>query len=116
MGDAVTKVTCFEKYLCCQMGQSLTRNVRDMVLLELAFQCIDAVAQHGQSAPLAVPQLGSCASSGRAWHAALAGLALPREGPLGACSLPQVLELAASKADDSTAFDHSGGARLHRGR
>ena len=43
MGDAVTKVTCFEKYLCGQMGQSLTRNVRDMALLELAFQCIDAV-------------------------------------------------------------------------
>ena len=44
MDDAVTKFTCFEKYLCGQTGQSLTNNVRDMALLELAFQCIDAVA------------------------------------------------------------------------
>ena len=35
------------------------------------------VPQHGQSAPLAVPQLGSCASSGRL--TALAGSALSRE-------------------------------------
>ena len=44
MGDAGTKYTCFEKYLCGQTGQSLTKNVRDMALLELAFQCIDTVA------------------------------------------------------------------------
>ena len=28
----------------------------------------EAVVQHGQRGPLAVPQLGSCASSGRAWR------------------------------------------------
>ena len=83
MGDAVTKVTFFEKYLCGQMGQSLTRNVRDMALLELAFQCIDAVAQHGQGAPLAVPQLGSCASSGRAWQLWLAWRSHGRDRPAG---------------------------------
>ena len=32
----------------------------------------DVVQQHGQSAPLAVPQLGFCASSGRAWQLWLA--------------------------------------------
>ena len=31
-----------------------------------------AARQHGQSAPLAVPQLGSCVSSGRAWQPWLA--------------------------------------------
>ena len=108
MGDAVTKVTCFEKYLCGQMGQSLTRNVRDMALLELAFQCIDAVAQHGQSAPLAVPQLGSCAFSERAGRL-LAALDSQKEaGPMGPQPPPRVLELAASKAADVTAFDHAG--------
>ena len=44
LGDGVTTYSCFEKYLCGQAGQSLTKNVRDMALLELAFQGIDAVA------------------------------------------------------------------------
>ena len=39
--------------------------------------------QHGQSAPLAVPQLGSCASSGRAWRL-WAAQHSQEEGPLGA--------------------------------
>ena len=38
------------------------------------------VNEHGQSAPWAVPEVGSRASSGRAW-AALAGSALPGERP-----------------------------------
>ena len=36
--------TWFEKYLCGLSGPSLVRNVRDMALLELAFQCLDAVS------------------------------------------------------------------------
>ena len=69
-----------------------------------------AVCQHGQSAPLAVPQLGACASSGRAWRLWAARLSQEEAGPLGVHPLPRVLELAASKAADSTAFDHSAGS------
>ena len=43
---------------------------------------------------LAVPQLGSCASSGRAWR----------------LWLPRVLELAALRTAHSPAFDHAGAA------
>ena len=64
--------------------------------------------QHGQSAPLAGPQLGSCASAGRAWRLWAARYSQEEVGPLGAQPLPRVLELAASKAADSTAFDHLG--------
>ena len=39
-----------------------------------------AVPQHGQNAPMAVLQLGSCASSGRAWRLRLARHT-PREWP-----------------------------------
>jgi len=67
----------------------------------------ESVSQHGQSAPLAVPQLASCASSGRgrrlwaAWH-------FENEAdPLGAQPLLG-LELAAFEATDFTAFDHLG--------
>ena len=68
----------------------------------------NAVAQHGQSVPLAVPQLGSCASSGRTWRLWAAQHSDAEAVPLGAQPLPRVLELAASKAADSTAFDHVG--------
>eukprot|EP00964_Phaeocystis_antarctica_P063982 scaffold38435_cov27-Phaeocystis_antarctica.AAC.1 len=68
--------------------------------------------QHGQSAPLAAPQLGSCASPGRAWRLWAARHCREEAGPLGAQALPRLLELAASKAADSTALDPSGEANL----
>ena len=58
--------------------------------------------------PLAVPQLGSCASSGRAWRLWAARYSQTEARPLGAQPLPRVLEPAASKAADVTAFDHVG--------
>ena len=42
--DDTPTYTWFEKYLCGLSGPSLVRNVRDMALLELAFQCLDAVS------------------------------------------------------------------------
>ena len=57
-----------------------------------------SVLQHGQSAPLAAPQLGFCASSGRAWRLWAARHSQEEASPLGAQPLPQVLERAASKA------------------
>ena len=58
------------------------------------------VLQHGQSAVLAVPQLGSCASSGRAWQLFWLVRRFKVEGgPLGDRPLPRAgaeLELAAS--------------------
>ena len=49
---------------------------------------------------LAAPQLGSCASSGRAWRLWAARHSQEEAGPLGAQPVPRVLELAASKAAD----------------
>ena len=66
--------------------------------------------QHGQSAPWAAPQLGSCASSGRAWRLRAAPHSQEEADPLGAQPLPRVLERAASIAAHFTAFDHSGAA------
>ena len=67
------------------------------------------VTQHGQSGPLVVPELGSCASSGRAWRLWAARHPQGGEaGPLGAQPLSRPLELAASRVADSTAFDHPG--------
>ena len=57
---------------------------------------------------LAVPQLGSCAFSERAWQLWAALDSQKEAGPLGAQPLPRVLERAASKAADFTAFDHPG--------
>ena len=51
-----------------------------------------------------MPQLGSCASSGRAWRLWAARYSQEEAGPLGAQPLPRVLELAALKAADSAAF------------
>ena len=42
------------------------------------------VTQHGQSGPLAVPELGSCASSGRAWRLCAARHSREEADPLGA--------------------------------
>ena len=66
------------------------------------------VLQRGQSAPKAVPGLSSCASSGHGWWLWPARLSQEEAGPLGAQPPPRVLELAASKIADSTAFDHPG--------
>ena len=57
---------------------------------------------------MAVPQLGSCASSGRAWRLWAARHSQEEAGPLGAQLLPWVLELATCRAANSTAFGHSG--------
>ena len=54
--------------------------------------------------PLAVPELGSCTCL-----SALAGEARPEAGPQPSQPLPRVLELAASKATDSTGVGHPGG-------
>ena len=53
---------------------------------------------------LAVPQLGSCASSGRACRLWAARHSQEEAEPLGAQPLPRVLEVAASKVVDFTAF------------
>ena len=58
--------------------------------------------------PLAVPQLGPCALSGRAWRLWAARHSQEEADPLGAQPPPRVLAPAASKAADSTAFDHAG--------
>ena len=71
------------------------------------------VLRHGQSDPSAVTQLGSCASSGRAWRLWAARHSQGEAGPLSAQPLPRVLELAASKAADLTAFDHLGAPLSH---
>ena len=73
-----------------------------------------SVAQRGQSACLAAPQLGSCASSGRAWWLWAARRSQEEAGPLGAQPLPRVLELAATKAADFTAFDQCRWRRWQR--
>ena len=59
--------------------------------------------------PWAVPQLGSCASSGRASRRWAARHSQEEAGPLGAQPSPRVLKRAASKAADVTAFDLAGG-------
>ena len=64
--------------------------------------------QHGQSAVWAVPQLGSCASSGHAWRLWAARNSWKEAGSLGAQSLPWVHELIACRAADFSAFDHLG--------
>ena len=61
------------------------------------------VGKHGQSGVLAAPQLGSCASSGRAWRLWAARHAQEEAGPLGARPLPSLLEPAASEAAHFTA-------------
>ena len=58
--------------------------------------------------PLAVPSLGSCASSGRAWRLWTARRSQDEAQPPGAQPLPLVLELAASEAAHFTAFHHAG--------
>ena len=62
---------------------------------------------------LAAPQLASCASSGRTWRLWAARHSQEEAGPLGAQPLPLLLEQAASKAADVTAFDHVGIAVDH---
>ena len=59
-------------------------------------------------APLAVPQLVSCASSGRAWRLWPARRSQGEAQPLGVSPLPRVREPPTSKVTDSTAFGHAG--------
>ena len=54
-----------------------------------------------------MPQLGPCASSGRAWRLWAAGHFQGEASSLGAQPLPRVLELAASAASDLTAVGQS---------
>ena len=57
--------------------------------------------------PLAVPQLGSCGSSGRAWRLWAARRSQSEAQPPGVQPLARGLKRAASKVADSTAFfDH----------
>ena len=65
-------------------------------------------AQHGQSAPLAVPQLAPCASSGSAWWLCAARHSQSEARPLGSQPPPQLLERAASKVVHFTAFGLAG--------
>ena len=68
-----------------------------------------AVCQHGQRAPLAVLQLGSYASSGRAWRLWAARHSQEAANPLRTQPLPRLLELAAaSNAADVIALDYAG--------
>ena len=53
-------------------------------------------------------ELGSCASSGRAWRLRAARHSREVAGPLGAKPLPRVFERAASKAANVTACEHPG--------
>ena len=65
------------------------------------------VKQHGQSARLgSVPARLLCHR--RAWRLWAARHSQEEAGPLSAQPLPRVLELAASKVADVTAFDHAG--------
>ena len=57
---------------------------------------------------LAVPQLGSCASSGRAWRLWAARHSQGEAQPLGAQPVPRVLERATCRAAYFTAFHLSG--------
>ena len=57
---------------------------------------------------MAAPQLGSRASSERAWRLRAARHSQEEAGPLGAQPLPRLLEPAASQAAHSTAFDPAG--------
>ena len=62
-----------------------------------------AAEQHGQSAALAVPQLGSCSSSGRGLWLWAARYSQIEAQPLGAQPPPRGLKRAASKVADFTA-------------
>ena len=58
-----------------------------------------------------MPEVGSRASSGRAWQLWAARHSQEEAGPLGTQPMPRVLELAASKAAHFPAVDHSGTVR-----
>ena len=77
------------------------------------FDIMDEAQQLGQSAPLAGPQLGFCASSGCAWRLWAARYSQGEAQPLGATPLgapppPRALERAACKAADFSAFGPPG--------
>ena len=77
------------------------RNFFAMQLMAILVCLFLRVCRSGvKVAPLAGPQLGSSASSGRAWRLRAARHSQEEAGPLGAQPLPRVLELAASTAAD----------------
>ena len=68
------------------------------------FNLTTGTLQHARSAPLAAPQLGSCASSGRAWRLWAARHSQGEAQSLEAQPLPRELERAAFKVADFTVF------------
>ena len=62
------------------------------------FWTLYCTAARSKPPPLAAPQLGSRASSGRAWRLWAARYAQEEAGPLGAQPLPRAFRLAASKS------------------
>ena len=63
--------------------------------------------------PLAVPEVGSRASSGAPDSSGWFGAPRGEPGPLGPQPPPRVLERAASKAADLPAFNHPGSRRAN---
>ena len=63
--------------------EQIAHTLERMVGIEYDLKHADEVPQHGQSAVWAVPQLGSCASSGRVWQLWLARRSHGRDGPTG---------------------------------
>ena len=63
--------------------EQIAHTLERMVGIEYDLKHADEVPQHCQSAALAAPQLGSCASSGRVWQLWLARRSHGRDGPAG---------------------------------
>ena len=79
----------------------LPQAARVLRLLDASGHCTAALAllrsRMVKVPVLAAPQLGSCASSGRAWRLSAARHSQEEAEPLGSKPLPRKLELAASK-------------------
>ena len=83
--------------LLIAMFSETYNRVSSLAEQEYQHMFFDKVQQHGQSAPLAVPQLAPCAFSGRAWRLRAARHSQGEPRPLRSQPRPRVLELAASK-------------------
>eukprot|EP00964_Phaeocystis_antarctica_P061246 scaffold36583_cov63-Phaeocystis_antarctica.AAC.2 len=90
-----TIATALDRYYFCGRTGTVEHQPASMLRLEYV---------------LAVAQLSSCASSGRAWRPWAAWHSQDEAWPLGSQPLPRVLKPAASKAAHFTAFDHLGSA------
>eukprot|EP00964_Phaeocystis_antarctica_P027959 scaffold15763_cov50-Phaeocystis_antarctica.AAC.1 len=86
-----------------QVSEEILRTVGN-----LARYALSAQSTPRSSMAKALSWQAPCASSGRAWQLWAAQHSQEEAGPLGAQPLSGVLELAASKAADFTAFDHAG--------